>query len=165
MFKVGDRVYRVGDSMRSSGLPVGEKGVIRRVDADDETADVAWDKDGLTLWSHVSDLCLISSKEDTMNLMVTKEKVLEASKASEEGKKILQVMFPEAFEPEVKDITDEVTFEVGRACGGIFIKVLHKGVVIREMGLVGPTPYKSYAYSLDAVKDDKDCFRVFKKED
>jgi hypothetical protein len=96
-FKVGDRVRRIEkDHPNNHRVKVGCCGTV--VDPDTFLSKVDWDN-GEKCYCCPTMLELIETP-NTMNLTVTKDKVVEAASKCSTANQVLRVMFPEAFEPE-----------------------------------------------------------------
>ena len=114
-FKVGDRVRLIPvNGYQCNGIYGGTYGTIEHrhydpVVIDDVCYMVRWDY-SLSGNRHIpfrqASLELIPQEQHPMNtLNITKEKVLEAASKCSTAKATLQVLFPEAFEPEKVKVT------------------------------------------------------------
>ena len=86
-----------------------------------------------------------------MEFTITKERVLKMAEECPEVKSVLKRGFPEAFEPEWKDITEDIKWSVERSRSGLgmVLRGRYLGSKIVFCGRNGIKSYLSYANQVD----------------
>jgi hypothetical protein len=109
-FKKGDLVRRI-NVMNSEEVLVGSIGVVSSIP--ERRTWGGWSMK--VRWDHlhrddfnISDNLELIETPNTMNLTVTKDKVVEAASKCSTANQVLRVMFPEAFEPEKVRVPERI---------------------------------------------------------